>query len=75
MITSLQSVLGQFFIFPKPALKAIEEKCRTFKWTGKCSDGRNAPIAWEQVCAPKAFGRLGLFNMQMWNVAATGKIL
>ena len=52
---------------PAKILKALEKFCRDFMWcTEKEANGGKWSVAWEQVCAPKWVGGLGISNLR-WN--------
>ena len=53
----------------------MEADCRSFLWIGDDTNKKKALVAWEKVCVPKKQGGLGLFNLDLWNLAAVGKLL
>ncbi|GFP82681.1 putative ribonuclease h protein at1g65750 [Phtheirospermum japonicum] len=59
-------------IFPLPAgvIDRITKLCRNFLWNSK-----NAPVAWDDVCLPKAEGGLGFRGIKAWNEALLTKAL
>lgn len=75
VIFGIQSYWAQIFILPKTILKAVENICRTFLWTGNGILSRKAPMAWDKVCRPIAAGGLNIIDMTIWNKAAISKHL
>ncbi|KAK4384561.1 hypothetical protein Sango_3048800 [Sesamum angolense] len=49
-------------------LKLLEKKMRAFLWQGS-SGSRNAKVAWDQLCKPKAEGGLGIRSLIITNQA------
>lgn len=61
------------FILPKMVMEEIEKLCRGFLWGSTAEKRRPALLAWDDLCAPKKNGGLGLKQIQVWNMAALGK--
>ncbi|KAL0302122.1 UNVERIFIED_CONTAM: hypothetical protein Scaly_3043400 [Sesamum calycinum] len=55
VLSTLHMYWASVFILPKGVLKMLERKMRTFLWQGP-SGGRQAKVAWDQICKPKAEG-------------------
>lgn len=75
VIFGIQTYWSQVFILPKKVLKAIEQICRTFLWTGSVNLSRKALVAWDSVCRPFSAGGLNIIDMALWNKAALSKQL
>ena len=56
-------------------IETIEKKCRTSLWTKKCSQRIKAPVAWENVYTQGSRKAFGVFNSELWNYSAVGKML
>ncbi|KAL0288764.1 UNVERIFIED_CONTAM: hypothetical protein Sradi_7090300 [Sesamum radiatum] len=68
VLSTLHMYWASVFILPKGVLKMLERKMRTFLWQGP-SGGRQAKVAWDQICKPKAEGGLGLRSLIIMNQA------
>ncbi|KAL0294623.1 UNVERIFIED_CONTAM: hypothetical protein Sangu_3214200 [Sesamum angustifolium] len=68
VLSTLHMHWASVFILPKGVLKLLERKMRTFLWQGP-SGGRQAKVAWDQICKPKAEGGLGLRSLIIMNQA------
>lgn len=55
----LQVYWSSMFILPKHVVDSIEQLCRNFLWTGNYEKQGVAPVAWQDVCAPRDEGGLG----------------
>lgn len=75
IVFSMQTYWSQLFVLPKSVITRIDQLCRVFLWTGKCTLSKRSLVAWDEVCKPKAQGGLGLFDTTLWNLAAVGKLL
>ena len=49
--------------------------CRAFLWHYNNKDTKPGNVNWEYLCRPKKEGGLGIRNLELWNRAATGKIV
>lgn len=70
IVSSLYTLWGQIFILPKKVVKEIDQRCRSFLWSGKEGITRKAVVAWEKVCQPKIQGGLNLRQILVWNKVA-----
>ncbi|KAL0294632.1 UNVERIFIED_CONTAM: hypothetical protein Scaly_3118000 [Sesamum calycinum] len=68
VLSTLHMYWASVFILPKGVLKMLERKMRTFLWQGP-SGGRQAKVAWDQICKPKAEGGLGMRSLIIMNQA------
>ena len=64
----------QMFILPKKVLKEINNVCRAYLWHGDASTTTPGNVRWTHVCTQKKSGGIGVRNLEIWNVAAVGKI-
>jgi hypothetical protein len=57
-------------------LEAIDKRRRAFLWTGEesCNRGQ-CKVAWDEVCAPKRLGGLGIISLPSQNSAILAKSL
>ncbi|XP_048503092.1 uncharacterized protein LOC125498839 [Beta vulgaris subsp. vulgaris] len=58
----------------RKVLKEIQSICRNYLWSGK-SEGRKAPVAWDNLCLKKSCGVWNLKDLVTWNKAAVAKHL
>ncbi|XP_057982229.1 uncharacterized protein LOC131167442 [Malania oleifera] len=58
------------FPIPKNVLEKIVKLCRVFLWGGK----RKPMVAWREVCLPKSEVKLGVFDLNAWNLTLLTKL-
>lgn len=71
---SISNYWCQIFILPKKVLKQINSVCRSYLWHGEANNNTPGNVGWDKVCRPKKEGGLGIRNLELWNLAAVGKI-
>ena len=55
---------------PIKTITAANKICRGFLWKGRRDvHGGHCIVAWDQVCAPKEFGGLGVPNLRLLNTS------
>ncbi|GAA0165508.1 reverse transcriptase [Lithospermum erythrorhizon] len=64
VIQGVEAFWLQAFPMPVTILDAVSSMCLKFLWGGK-----NSKVKWDDVCAPKEEGGLGIKNIKVWNKA------
>lgn len=62
-------------MIPKGVLKKVDAKCRHYLWSGYHVKNRPALVSWSDVCREKRYEGLGLKQIELWNIAALGKLV
>ncbi|XP_062093871.1 uncharacterized protein LOC133799897 [Humulus lupulus] len=75
VLVSLHTYWAQIVVLPKRVFSRINEICRAFLWKGVTDYGGPGSVAWEEVCKCKKEGGLGIRNIEIWNIAALGKLV
>jgi hypothetical protein len=74
VLSSLPIYFMSAFIMPKWVIREIDAIRRNFLWKGSDTNSKNLHIAnWDMICWPKSEGGLGIINLEMMNIALTGK--
>lgn len=73
ILMSISNYWSQVVILPKKVLNQINAVCRFYLWHGVADNNTSGNVNWEKICRPKK-GGLGIRNLQIWNLAAVGKI-
>lgn len=74
ILMSISNYWSQTVIIPKKVLVQINAVCRSYLWHIEADCNSPGNVNWDQVCRPKKEGGLGVRNLQLWNLAAVGKI-
>lgn len=64
VISSIVNFWSQAFILPKACLDEIESMCSAFLWSGTPNQTHKAKVAWDDLCAPKEEGGLGIRKLR-----------
>ena len=72
---SITNYWSQTVILSKRVLNQINAASRSYLWHGETDSKSLGNVNWENVCRPKQVGGLGIRNLQVWNLAAVGKIV
>ena len=72
---SIANYWSQTVILPKRVLNQINAACRSYLWYGETESKSSGNVNLEKVCKPKQEEGLGIYNLQLWNLAAVGKIV
>ncbi|KAK9757227.1 hypothetical protein RND81_01G149900 [Saponaria officinalis] len=75
VLTSLYTYWAQIFLIPKGVIRRVDAICRNYLWDGSTEFLRAPRVAWNNACAPKNEGGLGVRCSETWNVAAIGKLV
>ena len=65
----------QIFVLPRKVSKQANAICRAYLWHGKDDSNVAGNLNWVRVCTPKKVGGLGIQNLEVWNLAAVGKLV
>ncbi|XP_074347168.1 uncharacterized protein LOC141685998 [Apium graveolens] len=69
VLLSIQAYWSKHLILPGTTHKAIQRILTRFIWKGDITKTGGAKVSWENLCAPKEVGGLGLKNAVDWNRA------
>ncbi|XP_058759242.1 uncharacterized protein LOC131632512 [Vicia villosa] len=75
VLVSVATYWMQVFPLPKKIINHVESICRMYLWSGKSSNSKKAPIAWDIVCYQKNAGGLNINFLTEWNQAIMLKLL
>lgn len=64
----------QLFILPRLVTRKVNSICRSFLWRGDITNSSSGNLRWDKVCQPKKYGGLGIWNLDVWNLVAVGKL-
>lgn len=73
MLTSLPLYFFAFFKALKKVLKTLVGILRNFLWGGCTKSQKVSWVNWDQVCLPKSNGRLGVKNLELFNIIVLEK--
>lgn len=65
ILFGVQAYWAQVFLIQKKVIKAIDQICRTFLWTGATTVPKKALVSWENVCKPQAAGDLNILELEL----------
>ncbi|KHN03159.1 Putative ribonuclease H protein, partial [Glycine soja] len=69
VLTALPLFYMSFFRIPSAVIKRLTAIQRQFLWGGNSEGKKIAWISWQQVCAPKEKGGLGIKDIKVFNRA------
>ncbi|GAA0184349.1 reverse transcriptase [Lithospermum erythrorhizon] len=55
-------------------IEEVQERVRTFLWSGKDEGTYNAKVSWAIICLPLTEGGLGFENLSTWNTVCLCKL-
>lgn len=73
VLAQIQVYWSQAFLIPSKVQKQIDSSIRNFVWSGYWNKQSIPLVAWEDVCAPRKDGGLGIKQARIWNKAALCK--
>lgn len=74
VLMGITSYWCQLFILPKVIIKRVNAICCSYLWFGVHNNDAIGKVNWNHVCRPKNVGGLGIRNLEVWNIAAVGKL-
>jgi hypothetical protein len=74
-LSSLPTYFLSLFTIPISVVRRIEKLQRDFLWGGLGDEVKHHLVSWDEVCAPKEVGGLGVRSLVLTNKALLGKWL